>query len=105
MLKVNVLICCFYSFTMLQYEDCEKYMEQYASYDEKIVKGLIVQIFYHVESYNLVNNIDEELARTAGEYDGYATGEQGFRHGTRDLDFEFQTIENAKRFSERMVAS
>jgi hypothetical protein len=89
----------------MNFEDCEKYMEQYASYDEKIVKGLITQVYYHVSSYQLVRDIDEELDRIASEYGGFQTGEQGLRHGKRDLDFEFQSVEDARNYTERISST
>lgn len=41
--------------------DCEEIMNRFVVYDEKIVKGFIVQIFYYVRSLSTVKQNDQEL--------------------------------------------
>ena len=85
--------------------DCEQMMDEYTSYDEKIVKGLIVQMYYFGYSPNVIKTVDHELKAMAAECHGTYTGEQGITNGRRDIDFEFQDAEHAATFSQKILAS
>jgi hypothetical protein len=102
--------------------DCEKLMDEFTEHDEKVIRGSIVQLYYYVRSYNMIKIMDDELTRLAAQYGGRVTAgmfflrnlilswkktelthiEQGIHHWRRDIDFEFPSIEEASRFSEKI---
>lgn len=85
--------------------DCEKMMDEFTSYDEKVIQGFIVQMYYHAYSMNIIYATDEELKKLAKEFDGIPTGEQGIHSWRRDIDFKFSSLENAFKFKEKIQSS
>lgn len=78
--------------------DCEKLIDEYSLYDEKIVLGNIIQIYYFIESYQCIKDKDNILINLSKKYNGNCTGQECIINGRRDIDFEFNNIENANKF-------
>lgn len=80
-------------------KDCEKLMDEFTQYDEKIIKGLIVQVYYYFTcSIDIVLAYDTELNKMAQNHEGVSTGQQGIINNRRDIDFEFSKKEDAENF-------
>jgi len=82
--------------------DCEKLMEEYTLYDEKIIKGLIVQLYYFAQSHIVMKTQDDELKNIAKECNGIFTGQQGIINERRDIDFEFEDNLDSAMFCKRI---
>ncbi len=83
-------------------KDCEKLMEEYTAYDEKIVRGVVVQLYYFAQSPTVIKSQDDELKMLAKEFGGEFTGQQGMVNSRRDIDFEFVDDLDAARFCKRI---
>lgn len=55
-------------------KDCETYMEKISAYEEKIINGLIVQVYYYFMSFEAIGKNDKEILSIAQEYGGFAAG-------------------------------
>lgn len=86
-------------------DDCEKAMEEYSSYEEKVISGLIVQMFYFAYTINTIKEIDQELVDIAQSFGGHATREQGILNNRRDIDFEFSSSHDAELFRLKINSS
>lgn len=85
--------------------DCEKLMDSFTDYDEKVVRGTIVQVYYFFDSVNMLKTYDVEVKAIASSFRGISTGNLAVIRNRRDLDFEFSHIELANSFRTRLKAS
>lgn len=86
-------------------KDCEKLMDEYTSYNEKVISGLVVQLYYSAYSLDTVCETDAELCAIAAHDSGLPTGEQGLHRCRRDIDFEFPEVAQASRFAAKINSS
>jgi hypothetical protein len=98
------------------YEDCVEKSSNIFSYDEKVVRGLIVQIYYGTScppelnrplSSNLqyIKENDAILANIAANFEGRLTGENGIVGERRDIDFEFSTRDLGDSFQSQLLGT
>jgi hypothetical protein len=78
--------------------DCKKAMEGFFQYEEEIINGLIVQVYYNIDDKPILMR-DNKLYQLAYEFGGTPTGETGiFDASRRDIDFRFNDHDSASRF-------
>lgn len=92
-------------------EDCAKQVQNVWTYEEEIILGKVMQLFYHVpvlvQEQDIVQHLketDETLKNIAQKYHGTISGTSQLRMRTRrrDIDFTFPSAAHAKQFRKYM---
>jgi hypothetical protein len=82
----------------ISYDDCIEQSKWIFAYDEKVVLGKIVQVYYISKALDSIKQRDAELSKIASLFGGVATGENSLVQGRRDIDFEFPSKIEASAF-------
>lgn len=90
-------------------DDCFAKVAQITEYDEKIIQGKIIQMWYRIGSsfHGSIEEVDQKIQENAEEFGGRLTGETGIfiSQERRDLDIEFPTVEKAVAFRSHILST
>lgn len=87
------------------YEDCVNQIQKIFVYDEKVIRGLIVQVFYQLSRIvPTINRSKDMFLKSMAEYCRGELSEVGIGKGRRDMDFIFSDVENANAFKRLLQA-
>lgn len=88
--------------TLNNFNDCKKCVQDFFNYEADVLKGLIIQAYYHIteEICSKMRDHDSRLMQLAFEFDGKKTGEEGLvvAERRRDMDFRFNDPKKAMQF-------
>lgn len=79
--------------------DCTECIARYMKYEEDVVVGFVVQVFYFISDIEDIVDKDRSLSSIASKFGGSRTGQFGLHDGIRrDIDFYFPNLDKANAF-------